>query len=163
MRSRVQSPVPLQFHKKAFRFWLGCLFYLCLWRMGWFGARLTGAHPIFSGGKNSYASILASLKGRNKEMEASVWGWNLKRLQGWSCFLLIEWFSFIGIWWKSRKIFFLFIVFCNFAACSNRTEYEIGALAHLARAFDWQSRGGEFESRMLHNYSSDYSRSNKGL
>ena len=25
-----------------------------------------------------------------------------------------------------------------------------GALAHLARAFDWQSRGGEFESRMLH-------------
>ena len=26
-----------------------------------------------------------------------------------------------------------------------------GALAHLARAFDWQSRGGEFESRMLHN------------
>ncbi len=27
---------------------------------------------------------------------------------------------------------------------------EIGALAHLARAFDWQSRGDEFESRMLH-------------
>ena len=27
---------------------------------------------------------------------------------------------------------------------------ENGALAHLARAFDWQSRGGEFESRMLH-------------
>ena len=26
----------------------------------------------------------------------------------------------------------------------------VGALAHLARAFDWQSRGGEFESRMLH-------------
>ena len=25
-----------------------------------------------------------------------------------------------------------------------------GALAHLARAFDWQSRGDEFESRMLH-------------
>ena len=26
----------------------------------------------------------------------------------------------------------------------------IGALAHLARAFDWQSKGDEFESRMLH-------------
>ena len=25
-----------------------------------------------------------------------------------------------------------------------------GALAHLARAFDWQSKGDEFESRMLH-------------
>lgn len=25
-----------------------------------------------------------------------------------------------------------------------------GALAHLARALDWQSKGGEFESRMLH-------------
>lgn len=25
-----------------------------------------------------------------------------------------------------------------------------GALAHLARAFDWQSRGGRFESCMLH-------------
>ena len=23
-------------------------------------------------------------------------------------------------------------------------------LAHLARALDWQSKGGEFESRMLH-------------
>ena len=30
-----------------------------------------------------------------------------------------------------------------------------GALAHLARAFDWQSRGGEFESRMLHKPSKD--------
>ena len=26
-----------------------------------------------------------------------------------------------------------------------------GALAHLARALDWQSKGDEFESRMLHN------------
>ena len=26
-----------------------------------------------------------------------------------------------------------------------------GALAHLARAFDWQSKGDEFESRMLHS------------
>ncbi len=29
-----------------------------------------------------------------------------------------------------------------------------GALAHLARAFDWQSKGDEFESRMLHHGSS---------
>ena len=33
-------------------------------------------------------------------------------------------------------------------------QYEIniklGALAHLARALDWQSKGDEFESRMLH-------------
>ena len=28
----------------------------------------------------------------------------------------------------------------------------IGALAHLARALDWQSKGDEFESRMLHFY-----------
>ena len=27
---------------------------------------------------------------------------------------------------------------------------EKGALAHLARAFDWQSKGGRFESCMLH-------------
>ena len=27
----------------------------------------------------------------------------------------------------------------------------LGVLAHLARALDWQSKGGEFESRMLHN------------
>lgn len=26
-----------------------------------------------------------------------------------------------------------------------------GVLAHLARALDWQSKGGEFESRMLHS------------
>ena len=26
-----------------------------------------------------------------------------------------------------------------------------GALAHLARALDWQSKGDEFESRMLHH------------
>ena len=26
----------------------------------------------------------------------------------------------------------------------------LGVLAHLARALDWQSKGGEFESRMLH-------------
>ena len=30
------------------------------------------------------------------------------------------------------------------------TDNFIGALAHLARAFDWQSKGDEFESRMLH-------------
>ena len=27
-----------------------------------------------------------------------------------------------------------------------------GALAHLARAFDWQSKGGRFESCMLHSF-----------
>ena len=27
---------------------------------------------------------------------------------------------------------------------------KVGALAHLARALDWQSKGDEFESRMLH-------------
>ena len=32
---------------------------------------------------------------------------------------------------------------CNFAL-------GYGALAHLARAFDWQSRGDQFESGMLH-------------
>ena len=30
------------------------------------------------------------------------------------------------------------------------TQNQQGALAHLARAFDWQSKGDEFESRMLH-------------
>lgn len=30
------------------------------------------------------------------------------------------------------------------------TDNFIGALAHLARAFDWQSRGDQFESGMLH-------------
>ena len=29
-------------------------------------------------------------------------------------------------------------------------QHKTGALAHLARALDWQSKGGEFESRMLH-------------
>ena len=35
---------------------------------------------------------------------------------------------------------------CIFAPKINQ-----GALAHLARALDWQSKGDEFESRMLHN------------
>lgn len=30
------------------------------------------------------------------------------------------------------------------------TVIKHGALAHLARAFDWQSRGDQFESGMLH-------------
>ena len=29
-------------------------------------------------------------------------------------------------------------------------QIQQGALAHLARAFDWQSKGDEFDSRMLH-------------
>ena len=36
-------------------------------------------------------------------------------------------------------------VLCSFAAL-----LVLGVLAHLARALDWQSKGGEFESRMLH-------------
>ena len=28
----------------------------------------------------------------------------------------------------------------------------LGVLAHLARALDWQSKGGEFETRMLRYY-----------
>ena len=41
------------------------------------------------------------------------------------------------------------MLFCTFVV-SKEKGYLFGALAHLARAFDWQSRGGEFESRMLH-------------
>ncbi len=37
-------------------------------------------------------------------------------------------------------------ILVNFAE-SSKTN---GALAHLARAFDWQSRGDQFESGMLH-------------
>lgn len=33
-------------------------------------------------------------------------------------------------------------------------KYTLGALAHLARAFDWQSRGDQFESGMLHKIKS---------
>lgn len=36
--------------------------------------------------------------------------------------------------------------YCTFAMLSSNN----GALAHLARAFDWQSKGGRFESCMLH-------------
>ena len=31
-----------------------------------------------------------------------------------------------------------------------------GALAHLARALDWQSKGDEFESRMLHKKATNH-------
>ncbi len=47
---------------------------------------------------------------------------------------------------KSRKKFATFQILPTFAPVLENP----GALAHLARAFDWQSRGGEFESRMLH-------------
>lgn len=36
--------------------------------------------------------------------------------------------------------------YCTFVTLSSNN----GALAHLARAFDWQSKGGRFESCMLH-------------
>ena len=35
--------------------------------------------------------------------------------------------------------------------CIFAPEMKQGALAHLARALDWQSKGDEFESRMLHH------------
>ena len=41
-------------------------------------------------------------------------------------------------------MFRCFQTYCTFATVN------YGALAHLARALDWQSTGGEFESRMLH-------------
>ena len=47
----------------------------------------------------------------------------------------------VTLWQKLCSIDFL----CIFA-----TLLFLGALAHLARALDWQSKGGEFESRMLH-------------
>ena len=47
---------------------------------------------------------------------------------------------------KKQKMFAGSIIMPTFAAQKQKN----GALAHLARAFDWQSRGGEFESRMLH-------------
>ncbi len=45
---------------------------------------------------------------------------------------------------KKRLLFCILNFLCIFAP-------QNGALAHLARALDWQSKGGEFESRMLHN------------
>ena len=44
------------------------------------------------------------------------------------------------------------LLFCQFKKTSYLCTAIIknGALAHLARALDWQSRGNEFDSRMLH-------------
>ena len=50
---------------------------------------------------------------------------------------------------KIEKIFFCLNAFLYLCGVQ-RKRISFGALAHLARAFDWQSRGGEFESRMLH-------------
>ena len=48
-----------------------------------------------------------------------------------------------------NKLKIKFVLFTQmYYLCSAKLRN--GALAHLARAFDWQSRGGEFESRMLH-------------
>ena len=41
------------------------------------------------------------------------------------------------------------ILHVSFLCLSLHSERH-GALAHLARAFDWQSKGGRFESCMLH-------------
>ena len=52
-----------------------------------------------------------------------------------------------------RNIVFFMFKYCEWKIflylCARKTK-ENGALAHLARAFDWQSKGDEFESRMLH-------------
>lgn len=48
----------------------------------------------------------------------------------------------------AKKFFkcFVLLIFC----VSLHRYHFCGVLAHLARALDWQSKGGEFESRMLH-------------
>ena len=51
-------------------------------------------------------------------------------------------FSFV---FRTNMLVFL-KYYCTFVTLSSNN----GALAHLARAFDWQSRGGRFESCMLH-------------
>ena len=48
-----------------------------------------------------------------------------------------------------KKIKNHMLIFYTFAAIKK------GALAHLARAFDWQSKGDEFDSRMLHFLTKD--------
>ena len=53
---------------------------------------------------------------------------------------------------KNAKKFAISQIFSTFAPLFRSN----GALAHLARAFDWQSRGGEFESRMLHKKNVEY-------
>ena len=51
-------------------------------------------------------------------------------------------FSFV---FRTNMLVFL-KYYCTFVTLSSNN----GALAHLARAFDWQSKGGRFESCMLH-------------
>ena len=51
-------------------------------------------------------------------------------------------FSFV---FRANMLVFL-KYYCTFATLSSNN----GALAHLSRAFDWQSKGGRFESCMLH-------------
>ena len=47
-----------------------------------------------------------------------------------------------------KKIFlYLFLYTKKSYLCTRKND---GALAQLARAFDWQSRGHEFDSHMLH-------------
>ncbi len=58
---------------------------------------------------------------------------------------------------KLLKIFILFAIFSIFILQVKKKyiplrHQTLGALAHLARAFDWQSRGDQFESGMLHKY-----------
>ena len=65
---------------------------------------------------------------------------------------------------KSRKYFIQFTIHKAYFIIKKNTFFNIiifkkycifavanyGALAQLARAFDWQSRGHEFDSHMLH-------------
>ena len=53
----------------------------------------------------------------------------------------------------NKQFFCLFLIFSlsvpgKMLIFAGETDH--GALAHLARAFDWQSKGGRFESCMLH-------------
>lgn len=48
------------------------------------------------------------------------------------------------------KVLFLFIYLALLAKIVYICTAFIGALAHLARALDWQSKGDRFESDMLH-------------
>ena len=70
-----------------------------------------------------------------------------------------EIFFCLRILGRMRSSFFLRMkrYFSKTLACVNfickfASDLQEGALAHLARAFDWQSKGDEFESRMLHRF-----------
>ena len=65
---------------------------------------------------------------------------------------------FTTLWVKGEKESSIINQKNGFIACTFGnspyicTALKQGALAHLARALDWQSKGDEFESRMLHRF-----------